>query len=192
MMALAGGEETDRAFSADRLEQLFAACFANSHKTRLVGGAAEPLYRPAGDGRREHVIFYREDYFASALHEVAHWCIAGPERRLREDFGYWYAPDGRSAAQQQAFEAVECKPQALEWLFSRACGYPFRVSLDNLDGGSDFDTRAFRGAIFQRARDWQAQGLPERAGIFFTALSQAFGHGVALSKVELRASELGL
>ncbi|MGB1141535.1 MAG: elongation factor P hydroxylase, partial [Halioglobus sp.] len=177
MTAPVGSQSPGRVFNAVSLEQLFAACFAKSHATRLVGGAYEPLYRPAGDGQAEHLIYYREDYFASALHEVAHWCIAGPERRLREDFGYWYAPDGRSPSQQQAFEAVECKPQALEWLFSLACGYPFSVSIDNLDGESEPDTSDFRHAILLRAREWQAHGLPERAGIFFTALSQSLGDG---------------
>ncbi len=32
---------------------------------------------------------------------------------------------GATSEQQLAFEAVEAKPQALEWLFSLACGYPF-------------------------------------------------------------------
>jgi elongation factor P hydroxylase len=50
------------------------------------------------------------------------------------DYGYWYAPDGRTIDQQKKFEHVEAKPQALEWLFSRACGSPFRLSADNLDG----------------------------------------------------------
>ncbi|GAM69307.1 transporting ATPase [Vibrio sp. JCM 19236] len=26
------------------------------------------------------------------MHEIAHWCVAGPKRRLLEDFGYWYEP----------------------------------------------------------------------------------------------------
>ena len=34
--------------------------------------------------------------FNSALHEISHWTIAGKERRLLADLGYWYAPDGRT------------------------------------------------------------------------------------------------
>ena len=37
-----------------------------------VGGGSEPVYLPSADPEREpHRIVYREDYFASALHEVA-------------------------------------------------------------------------------------------------------------------------
>ena len=52
-------------------------------------------------------IVFTHDYFASALHEVAHWCVAGPERRRLTDYGYWYAPDGRTEKQQMEFERVE-------------------------------------------------------------------------------------
>lgn len=179
-------------FIAAELERLFAACFATDYATRLAGGAPEPLYQPSVSGRGEHVIFYREDYFASALHEVAHWCIAGPARRQRVDFGYWYAPDGRTAAQQRAFEQVEYKPQALEWLFSRACGFPFAVSLDNLDGDREPDTRDFRRAIFAQGRRWQRDGLPSRAAVFFDALSNDLGVGEALADLRLSPAELGL
>ena len=84
----------------------------------------EPYYQPATGECDMHRLFYRSDYFASALHEVAHWCIAGERRRQLADFGYWYTPDGRSPQQQSAFEAVEAKPQPLDWFFSLACGYP--------------------------------------------------------------------
>ena len=116
---------------ANTLEQVFRDCFYATHRTRLVGGAAEPLYLPAQEGR-DAMIFYREDYPASALHEVAHWCIAGPARRELEDYGYWYAPDGRSAEQQRAFERVEVRPQAVEWHLALASGVAFTVSADNL------------------------------------------------------------
>ena len=176
-------------FDAAILERVFSDCFDERYNTRLEGGAAEPLYRPAGKPGDQHVIYYREDYFASALHEISHWCIAGPQRRLLEDFGYWYAPDGRSEAQQQAFERVECKPQALELLFSRACGYGFSVSADNLDGDREPDTSAFQQAIFDQARKWQREGLPDRAAEFLRALSTAFGTDATLAEFELPASD---
>ena len=118
-----------------RVEAVFARCFLAKSDTRLLGGFDEPLYMPAAKGVKEHRLCYREDFFASALHEVSHWCIAGPARRLQTDFGYWYAPDGRNESQQIAFENVEYKPQALEWFFSKACGYRFRISVDNLERG---------------------------------------------------------
>ena len=170
-----------------RLERIFADCFLAAFDTRLVGGAPEPSYEPASGPGQCHLLHYREDYFASALHETAHWCIAGAERRRLPDFGYWYAPDGRSAAQQRAFEAVEYRPQALEWHFSQACGFRFRVSLDNLEGGDEAvgDPRAFRARVWQQARRWQASGLPPRAARFVAALRREFGQPCAAFRFTL-------
>lgn len=157
--------------SAD-LEMLFAACFQGRWRTRLEGGADEPLYLPGGDGAL-HRLCYRADYFASALHEIAHWCIAGPARLRQVDFGYWYLPDGRDAAAQRAFEAVEARPQALEWIFSVAAGYRFRPSADNLQGArgpSDFGAR-----IRAELECCLAGTLPPRALRFADALRQFYG-----------------
>jgi len=156
--------------SAQQVEYLFLDCFYGSHRTRLLGGAAEPLYAPA-TGPGDAIIHYREDFAASALHEIAHWCVAGPGRLQQEDYGYWYSPDGRSAQQQRAFEKVEVVPQAIEWHFALACGLPFRVSADNLsqtdsDGGSDFAR-----AVLQQARQFCEQALPQRALLFRAVLA---------------------
>jgi elongation factor P hydroxylase len=173
-------------FQAQRLEQVFARCFASRWRTRLAGGGDEPFYQPAVDGRSCHMLYYRSDYFASALHETAHWCMAGEQRRQLPDFGYWYAPDGRNQQQQLAFEAVEAKPQALEWLFSRACGYRFRISVDNLGApGGVPDTEPFRRQVLSAARGWQQGGLPQRADIFFRALAREFCTGLRLEDLDL-------
>jgi len=192
MSAVANSAPTaPQVFDSVRLERIFADCFAQSHHTRLVGGAGEPLYRPGRDGGG-HTLYYRADYFASALHEVAHWCIAGRERRRRVDFGYWYEPEGRNPAQQRAFEAVECKPQALEWLFSRAAGWTFRLSVDNLDDerGAVPDLNAFAGCVLERARGWQHSGLPRRAARFYDALCLEFGTGVTPRAQSLQLADL--
>ena len=164
-------------YDCARLAAVFRECFGHSENTELRGGADEPLYLPAGAEQSSNLLYFREDYFASALHEIAHWCIAGAERRKRVDFGYWYAPEGRSSQQQKAFEAVEIKPQALEWYFAKACGYRFQVSVDNLDPdtGALPDTHHFRERVLLQARFWLDEGLPPRAGQFFDALSGAFG-----------------
>lgn len=151
------------------LVRLFDDLFAERYCVRLCGGAPEPLYEPAA-GDRSAVIHFRANYFASALHEVAHWCTAGAHRRGQLDYGYWYAPDGRDAAAQAAFEQVEVGPQALEWLFAEACGYPFRPSLDNLDGGSESKAR-FEAALARERARRQRQGLPRRAAAFREALA---------------------
>ncbi len=166
--------------AADLIE-LFDALFARRHGVRLRGGAVEPLYEPPGPGRPGH-IWFRADYFASALHEVAHWCIAGARRRRLPDYGYWYAPDGRGAAEQRAFEQVEVAPQALESLFADAARSPFRVSLDNLHGTRDPDeagraTVVFEAALAAERRRLLQIGLPPRAAVFRAALARRYGGG---------------
>lgn len=168
--------------AAARLEQVFAACFSDTHNTVLRGGASEPLYLPARNVRQQHQIFYRDDYFASALHEVAHWCVAGAERRLLPDYGYWYQPDGRSSRQQQEFEAVEALPQALEWHFSLACAHDFQVSADNLTGQAT-DTHGFLVQVVAQAQRLCVAGLGPRASTFQNALAAEFG-GVAAADPE--------
>lgn len=173
-------------FQAQRLEEVFARCFSRHWRTRLVGGVDEPSYQPATDRHALHMLYYRSDYFASALHETAHWCIAGEHRRQLPDFGYWYAPDGRDQQQQLAFEAVEARPQALEWLFSLACGYRFRISVDNLGApGGAPDTGPFRQQVLTAARQWQRVGLPQRADLFFQSLAREFGTGLQLENLDL-------
>lgn len=151
------------------LIQLFERCFAASHNTRLVGGATEPVYLPAAAEQPMHRILFTRDYFRSALHEVAHWCVAGAERRQQLDYGYWYAPDGRSAEQQTAFEQVEVKPQALEWLFCEAAGHRFRVSLDNLSGEAT-DPAPFSQRVVAQVQAYLSNGIPERAACYIDAL----------------------
>ena len=107
----------------------------------LLRSDSEPEYFPAKNQSPAQIKF-AHGFFNSALHEISHWCIAGPARRTLPDLGYWYAPDGRTQEQQMVFEQVEIKPQAIEWLFSKAFNRKFRVSLDNLTGeggdGSQF------------------------------------------------------
>jgi elongation factor P hydroxylase len=154
------------------LERIFADCFAAGFRTVLVGGGEEPLYVPSADPGLPHRIVYREDYFASALHEVAHWCLAGDTRRQLEDYGYWYAPDGRDSEQQAAFERVESRPQALEWIFSDACAFPFTLSADNLEAGFG-PSGSFRKAVERQRERLLSAGLPPRARRFRGALGAA-------------------
>ena len=143
----------------------------SGYNTRLVGGYSEPFYKSALNGSHA-LICFREDFISSALHEVAHWCIAGKERRGQDDFGYWYLPDGRDEHQQREFESVEIKPQALEWLFSLAAGVPFRISVDNLSLTSSVSDR-FRDSIYNQAREYLSDDLPLRAKLFVRALCVA-------------------
>lgn len=157
--------------------ELFNRHFLKNENTELLGGAAEPLYIPSSCHEQSHQLIFRENFVSSALHEIAHWCIAGKARRLQPDFGYWYQPDGRSAAEQEKFESVEIKPQALEWIFSNACGQKFNPSADNLKASPDqiSDDTAFKQALIKQVQLWcQSQELPSRAKIFVDALNKEF------------------
>jgi elongation factor P hydroxylase len=144
------------------LINLFDASFSLSHNTRLIKGADEPLYSPANADCDYHQIIFAHGYYASALHEIAHWCIAGKERRLLEDFGYWYQPDGRNEQEQKCFEQVEIKPQAVEWALCVAANKKFNVSADNLNG-FEADTVSFKKSVYQQVLIYLEHGFPPQA-----------------------------
>lgn len=183
-----GGDET----VTGRIVTVFNACFAAATglNTRLRGGAHEPFYRPAGGEAAFHVVEFTRDYAASALHEAAHWCVAGPARRLLPDYGYWYAPDGRTAEQQAEFERVEVKPQALEWIFSEACGLRFRVSADNLEAGLGA-SEEFKHRIWQQVQHYCTEGVNERAERFARSLAVYFERPDPLQGGYYRLGDLG-
>ena len=160
------------------LIHIFDGSFA-AYNTRLIRGDGEPVYLPADQNCDFHRIEFAHGFYSSGLHEIAHWCIAGEKRRLLEDYGYWYCPDGRDTQQQAAFEKVEVKPQALEWCFSVACGLPFKVSTDNLNG-APVDRFAFQDKVFHQVDAYLRQGLPSRAARLVQAL-QAFYQTPALT-----------
>ncbi|MGL6316229.1 elongation factor P hydroxylase [Vibrio sp. WXL103] len=151
------------------LIDLFNHTFFNDFNTKLELGGDEPIYLPAGQGASYHRIIFARGFYASALHEIAHWCVAGPQRRLLEDFGYWYEPDGRTAEVQARFEQVEIRPQAYEWILARSAGFEFNVSCDNLHGDFEPDRLGFMAKVHTEVVTILAQGLPPRV----LALSEA-------------------
>ena len=147
------------------LINIFNELFKDSEQTLVQGGGHEPLYLPQSEVYPFNRIIFTHDYYASALHEIAHWCIAGQERRKLVDYGYWYKPDGRSLEQQELFEQVEVKPQALEWIFTLAAGVKFHISQDNLAGGVDRQ-QVFKAKVYNQVLLYFEQGLPPRAELF--------------------------
>lgn len=166
----------------DDVIALFDGLFQDTFNTQLVLGDDEPLYRPADDDYSFHRVIFAHGFYASALHEISHWCIAGERRRRFEDYGYWYLPDGRDAEQQRAFEAAEVAPQALELLFTRACGRQFNVSVDNLGGEAEVDRVAFLARVEARASRYEREGLPPRAAAFQAALVAFYREGRSLDE----------
>ncbi|GAB1256950.1 elongation factor P hydroxylase [Aurantivibrio plasticivorans] len=170
------------------LERLFNQEFID-FQTQLVGGATEPLYSPGRVEAETSTIYYTRDYFASALHEVSHWCIAGSARRQQEDYGYWYEPDGRDAQQQQLFERVEVKPQALEWIFSAASGYRFRLSADNLNAAVGLSEH-FKDAVLDQVQRYCRDGLSIRPARFMARLADFYNVEQPLSSEHYTRDQL--
>lgn len=152
------------------LIKLFNTCFQVSDNTILVKGDDEPLYLPSEQAHPYNRILFAHGFYTSALHEISHWCLAGAKRRQQIDYGYWYLADGRDEAQQKQFEAVEIKPQAIEWILSVAAGLSFKVSCDNLNGSYTPDRHAFRAKIYQQVEIYLTNGLPFDAARLVNAL----------------------
>lgn len=155
------------------LIRLFNRLFVPAYNTELVAGDDEPIYLPADHTHAQHRIIFAHGFYASALHEISHWCVAGPERRLREDFGYWYKPDGRTAQEQAEFERVEVRPQAYEWIFNQAAGRTFHFSADNLSAGIGA-SEAFKRNVLNEVHRILQQGLPLRVQMLVEGLQREY------------------
>jgi elongation factor P hydroxylase len=164
----------------DYCVEQFSVAFNQAFKDYLVTlspGADEPFYQAATATNHVATIFSTKDYFSSAFHEIAHWCIAGKERRQLDDYGYWYEPDGRNSHQQALFYQVEAKPQALEWAFSLAARIDFRLSLDNLHSiVSDDEKLMFRDKVFLQLTSYFESGFPLRAQKVIQLLSSLYSN----------------
>ena len=170
------------------IARCFNSTFARSENVVLVGGADAPFYVPAAAPHRS-IIRYRENFAASALHEVAHWCRAGRVRRLQHDFGYWYLPPPRDQDETHAFLDAEVPAQALESIFSAAAGLPFRVSLDDLELELSGYCEQFAERVAARAQRWRSNGLPGRAGRFEASLRECVFAGWRITNTSAGARE---
>lgn len=160
-------DKTDDKALTDWLISLFNAIYnhdSRAVRTVLVRGDGEPEYFAPTDDTPARIEF-AHGFFASSLHEMSHWCVAGQKRRLLDDFGYWYCPDGRDEATQKQFEQVEIKPQAIECLLNLALGRYFYVSQDNLNADFDTSNSTFAQDVFDKAHDFlkNSQSLPPDA-----------------------------
>jgi elongation factor P hydroxylase len=162
---------------AECITRAFNAELGVDHLVRIIGGAPEPLYLPVTQQRCFAEIYFREDYAASALHELAHWCLAGKKRRALEDYGYWYESQ-RDEFQQQKFEAVETKPQAIEWMLSVAAGISFRISSDNFDI-EKLDVEPFRKCVKESVLAMIKTGLPVMVKVLGSCLADKMPNGNA-------------
>jgi elongation factor P hydroxylase len=163
--------------TVNQLIGLFNRLFKPSYHTILVRGQEEPIYLPHSENFPYNQIVFAHGSFSSALHEISHWCLAGKKRRTLVDYGYWYVPNRESSMQIEFFNA-EIKPQALELLFTLACGRRFFLSADNLkDGGSEATAEvvAFKNAVIQKALQFLSRlEIPPRAQLFLSHLFAEF------------------
>ena len=176
-------EETEEVKKLKILVAIFNRLFESSENTLLETGADEPFYKASITDKYAKIVS-REDYLSSALHEVAHWIIAGKERRLKDDFGYWYEPEGRTKEQQALFEQVEIKPQAIEWILSLACKQLFSFSADNLSQNLEA-SESFKQAVNQQAQKYIKEGLPKKGERLLKDLIIEFRMDMPLSVKEL-------
>lgn len=129
---MVAGAQKARALTQSEICQCFNGLFGVAYNVELRGGGAEPDYIPPAPDQ-PGVLVARADFAASALHEAAHWCVAGAARRLQPDYGYLYLPPPRSGADQRKFFSWELRNQAVECYLSEAAGLPFRASADDPD-----------------------------------------------------------
>ncbi len=154
--------------SASDIRAIFNRLFAARYRISMQGGADEPLYLPPAEGR-SGTIMHTRDFTASALHEAAHWCLAGARRRRLADYGYPYLPPPRPRPAQAQFFRSERRVQALEALFAEAAGQAFCVSLDDFSIG-EARRQVFERMVAMEIRCWRANGLPPRAARLYHAL----------------------
>jgi len=157
----------------DLLEQLNSKIL-NQFNTTIIGGFEEPFYL-AFRGTEQAQIQFSHDYIRSALHELAHWCVAGEQRRKLDDYGYWYAADGRDQQQQNEFFKLEIKPQAIEWAFSIICGIKFEASVDNLNNSVQ-GVEEFKANLTTQLLSFCETGFTKRAAEILNILVQSSLH----------------
>ena len=73
-----------------------------------------------------------------------------------------------------AFEDVEVKPQAFDWLFCVAAGFPFNVSCDNLEGDFEPDRIVFQRRVHAQVMTYLKEGIPPRPAKFIKALQDYY------------------
>lgn len=174
---------------AGQLIRLFNNTFQESDQTILLAGEHEPVYLPNSNKHPMHRIVFAHGYARSALHEIAHWCLAGKVRRHLPDFGYWYAPDGREPELQARFEQAEVHPQAIEWYLSLAADIQFEISVDNLSGEEPPKRLEFAASVVEKALLRAKVGWPPRAERFAKVL-QAYWSTPAVTYARLEQEGL--
>ncbi|ELA09553.1 hypothetical protein MOMA_04085 [Moraxella macacae 0408225] len=153
--------------------------------TKLVRGNNEPEYFAPTEHEPAKIVF-AHGFFASCLHEISHWCVAGKQRRKLNDFGYWYAPDGRNQQQQKQFEQVEIIPQAIECLLTLSCGKRFLVSQDNLSASFDTSNSTFADDVAKQAIKFFVTGekLPSDAKFLISQLQKLRPFALTLHEIK--------
>lgn len=83
---------------------------------------------------------------------------------------FFSAGDDRNQELQDTFEKVEVIPQAYELILSKACGIPFKVSLDNFNPDVQLDRDAFTKKVEAMAEKKEREGMSERLRLLVEAV----------------------
>jgi len=174
-MTIVSGQSTR---TADEIISLFDLLFGEPQNTVLRHAKKDPEYLPCDAFNPQNRVLFANKFATSALHEISHWCIAGKERLLQVDYGYWYEPDGRSPQQQERFLNFEANNQGLEWILAIACNIDFHISTDNLDCNETDrlkQNQEFALKVLYSTLNYLERGLPPRAKMFVEGCWDQFG-----------------
>lgn len=158
------------------------------YNTKIVGGFDEPFYKASIDNQLSEIQF-SHDYIRSALHELSHWCVAGVDRRKLDDFGYWYAQDGRNQQQQDEFFKLEVKPQTIEWAFSIVCGVKFEASVDNLNNSVE-GVEEFKENLSIKMQGYLLNGFSKRVSEIIDLLAGSCEIANPYELISLKSNQL--
>ncbi len=120
----------------------------------------KPIYLPADDDIPLSESSSRVAFTLLRCTKPAHWCVAGPERRLLEDFVLVWARWSHWVGSSWVWK-VNSPHKRIDGSLRRARGFPFNVSCDNLHG--DFWARSFWPLWIKYTKSWVSRvGLPPR------------------------------
>ncbi len=120
-------------------------------------------------------IVFAHGFYASAIHEISHWCIAGKARRELVDFSATgIARMGVMPKRKASLKMLKRSRRHSTGCSVLAAGYPLNVSCDNLEGDFEPDRVVFQRRVHAQVMDYLANGIPERPARFIKALQNYY------------------
>jgi elongation factor P hydroxylase len=168
---------------------LFNSEFTQTDNTIIAESLDEPIYLPRDATHPFNRILYTQGSYTSVLHEISHWCIAGSERRLKIDYGYWYKPESQTLEEAELYKKFEAKTHGIEWIFSIAAGVPFYIIPNNLSAGFEV-SQDLKEAVHAATLNYLNSGLPVSAERFKQALLKYYKREAVFNRVLFKLENL--